>query len=438
MIRPTPLYLVLVGCGLVLSLLPALLGGALWGVWFGYLMIVLAAGGADLMLMARRRSPHVSLQMPEVLFVGQRDVALVDLEFRGHTRRVRTEALLELEAVLEAPPRQRVLALPQRKTILEFPLVPLRRGTARALQLWLRWTGPFGLFEAVRREPQSLASTITPNTHAVKSAALRFQTTRTFQHGLRPERFVGEGSEFESMREYTPGLDARAIHWKATARHRKLLCQDFRAERNHQVVLGFDTGRLMREPLDGIPKLDHAINAGLLLAYCGLRSGDRVSLFGFDAHVRLWVEPQAGVAAMTRLQKQCATLEYSTEETNFTLGLAELATRLRRRSLIVLLTDFVDTVTSELMLESVHRLVRRHLVLCVALRDPVVDTLATAAPATIRALARSVVAGDLVREREIVLRKLRRLGIDCLDTAPHRLSTGLVNRYLDIKRRERI
>ena len=233
-------------------------------------------------------------------------------------------------------------------------------------------------------------------------------------------------------------MDHRAIDWKASARHRKLLGQEFRAERNHQVILAVDTGHLMREPLAGIPRLDHAVNAALLLAYVCLKTGDRVGLCGFDERLRSFVEPQGGVAAFPRLQEASAELAYSTAETNFTLGVAELGVRLRRRSLIVVLTEFVDTVTAELMIRNLDRLARRHLVLFVSLRDPGLGALVDAPPRRAADLYRSVVAVDFAREREVVLKRLQRLGVATIDALPAQVTSQLLSRYLDIKRRERV
>jgi uncharacterized protein (DUF58 family) len=133
-----------------------------------------------------------------------------------------------------------------------------------------------------------------------------------------------------------------------------------------------------------------------------------------------------------------AELDYSRAETNFTLALADLSTRLRRRSLVILLTDFVDTITAELMIENVTRLSRRHLVVFVTLRDPSLEALSSAAPVTTTRLHESVVAGDFVRERDIVIQRLRQLGVFCIDAPPAHVSMELLNRYLDIKRRELI
>jgi uncharacterized protein (DUF58 family) len=268
--------------------------------------------------------------------------------------------------------------------------------------------------------------------------ALRFLTDREFRAGLRIERYKGDGTEFDSLKEYAPGDDHRSVDWKATARHKKLVARQFRAERNHQVVIAVDTGHLMSEPLAGIPKVDHAINAALLLAYVSLRAGDRVGLATFDSRFGLYVEPKGGLRGFDVLSRMGAQVDYSDRETNFTLGLTSISQRLSRRSLIVVLTDFVDTVSAELMVENLDRLSRRHVVVFVALQDPALEATAAASPLDALALNRAVVAGGLLRDREVVLRRLRRMGLYPVDAAPAQVSTRLINTYLDIKRRERI
>jgi uncharacterized protein (DUF58 family) len=193
---------------------------------------------------------------------------------------------------------------------------------------------------------------------------------------------------------------------------------------------------LMAEPVAGVPKLDHAINASLLLGWFCLRTGDRVGLLGFDEKIRTWAEPQGGMHAFQRLQAMSAEIDYRRVETNFTLTLADLSSRLKRRSLVVLFTDFLDTVTAELMIENITRLARKHLVLFVAVKDPNVDSRALARPSDLERLHEAVVASDFAREREIVLERLRRAGAFCIDAAPSEFSMALVNRYIEIKRRE--
>jgi uncharacterized protein (DUF58 family) len=432
-VRPTLRSLLVFLAGVPLSLVAVLVDAHLWTLWVGYLVLALLAIGADAVLAVPARRLRITWQLPEQLYIGDRGIARIELHSRWRIP-ARVELLGELAETFENQPALR--AELRDHAVIELPLVPRRRGEHALEVLHVRWGGPLGLIERriARRIGTSVA--VVPNLGNVRAMALRMFSDRSFMAGLKVERYLGDGSEFDALREYLPGLDHRTIDWKASARHRKLLCQDFRAERNHQVVLAVDSGQLMTEPLGGVPKVDLAINAALLLAWFCLRTGDRVGLAGFDERVRTWIDPAGGMQSFTRLQSVSAEIDYSHVETNYTLTLAELSTRVRRRSLIVLFTDFLDTVSAELMIDNVTRLARRHLVLFVSIRDPSLETMALVPPRTLLQLHQSVVASDFTRERTLVLDRLRAIGAHCIDTTPREFSMAIVNRYLEIKRRE--
>lgn len=434
--RPTPRLLLLFAAGLPVAALPTLFGAGALPVWLVWVSVCTLVGGVDALLCLSPRRLDVEVRVPRQLYVGDAGAARVTLCARARPAVTTVTLLCDLsEDLRPEPPRDVALEVGVPREV-DVPLVPRRRGTCTLERLWLRWTGPLGLVVRQATIEEGLSLAVVPNIAAVRRTALRLAQERDITVGQRSVRFIGEGSEFDAMREYVPGLDHRSINWRATARHRKLICQDYRAERNHQVIVAFDTGHLMAEPIEGIPKLDHAIHAGLVLAYTSLRNGDRVGLYGFDARPGTFVAPRGRVRSFARIQHATAALDYSTAETNFTVGLAELATQLTRRSLVVLMTDFVDTVTAELMLENARRLVRRHVVVFVALRDPTLEATALAAPDTLDRLYRSVVASDLRRQRELVLRRLEHMGVFTIDAAPDDVSADLLNRYLSIKRRE--
>src|SRR5262249_31560064 len=152
----------------------------------------------------------------------------------------------------------------------------------------------------------------------------------------------GDGGEFDSLTAYVPGMDVRAVDWKASARHRALRVRRFRLERNQRVITCLDTGRLMAEPVQGLQRLDHAIHASLLLAHAALRSGDLVGLHAYGGDPKAWVAPTTGVRHVRQLTDACSELFAEDDETNHVLGLKDLLTRLSRRSLVVVFTEFVD------------------------------------------------------------------------------------------------
>lgn len=316
-------------------------------------------------------------------------------------------------------------------------VTPNRRGTAQLTQFWLRWTGPLGLGARQVSHPLDQAVRVWPDLSPVRSPALQ-HFLRDAAFGIVARRIRGEGTQFEALSEYHPGMDRRRIDWKTSARHTRLFARENEAERNNQIVFAFDCGQAMCEPVDGLPRIDRAVSAALTAAWVAIKGGDRVSLFGFGRRPEVMTPFYADTRAFHRLQSAAAALDYHAEEPNFTLALATLSARLKRRSLIVLFSDFTDPTSAELMVESLGRLVQRHLVLFVTLDDSELGALLAAEPASLDTLATAVAADTLARQRAVVLQRLRQLGIDVIEAPWHALGYRLIDRYLEVKRKEGI
>ncbi|TIS52544.1 MAG: DUF58 domain-containing protein, partial [Mesorhizobium sp.] len=176
-----------------------------------------------------------------------------------------------------------------------------------------------------------------------------------------------------------------------------------------------------------------AVTAALLSAFIALKGGDLVSLFSFDARPRVSSGAVRGSPSFTMIQKRAAEIDYSPEETNFTLALTTLAAKLDRRSLVIVFTDFVDPISAELMLRTVGRLTERHLVLFMLMKDVELETLADMAPTAPEDVARAVTAGDLLKQRQVVIGRLRLLGAHVIEADHQRLGPALVERYIQLK-----
>ena len=166
--------------------------------------------------------------------------------------------------------------------IMDFSLHPLRRGEGVVEAVWVRWRGPLGLCWRQMKSEVHQTMAIVPNIALVKEDAVRLLQRETGQIGLRARLRPGEGAEFNALKEFQGGMDRRMIDWKQSARHAKLLVREFQAEENLHIIFALDCGRLMCEPLEGIPQIDRAIQALLLFAFVALRLGDRVGIFAFD------------------------------------------------------------------------------------------------------------------------------------------------------------
>jgi len=434
MIRPTGRAVLIFVTGIPLALFVVIFDPSLWALSFNYGALVLLVAVSDAWLAFPPRLLDVKVTVPEHVYIGERGASVVTIAATRWRRSTRFELIAEQRGEVEPSELvSGVLAVGQSVRI-PLPVIPRRRGQVHVDRVWLRWRGPLGLVEFTRRVPVDRAIDVLPNVRGVHGAALTFFAQEAI-YGIKTQLQKGEGAEFEALREYAPGFDSRFIDWKHSARHRKLLCKEFRTERNHQVIMAFDTGYLMLEPVDGVTRLDHAINAGLVLAWISLHGGDLVGTYGFDAAVRHFLSPMRGMSSFSRIQRATADLEYHHQETNFTLGLAELNARLKRRALVILFTDFVDTITAELLIESIQRVANRHVVVFVTQRGSTLQRAVEAPPHQFTDVAQAVVAHDFLRERSIVFERLDRLGVHCLDVASRSLSVSLINRYLMIKQR---
>ena len=434
MIHPTARAAVAVGAAAPVMLVVAFAAPDWWVAGPTWLLVVLGALVADGVSLVRRRI-DADVQPPNVLYVGEPDRITVRITCPDPVPKV--EFTVDVEGPVAPLDAQFATAAGDGTFNKDIDIRPYRRGNVRLTSLWLRSVGPLGFAAHTLRRHLDANLPVVPNIAAVKRQALAF-ATRDAPLGAKPQVQKGTGSEFEALREYAGGLDTRTIDWKHSARHRKLLCKEYQTERNHPIVLALDTGHLMAETVDGLPKLDHAIGALLLLGYVSLKAGDKVGLAAFDARTRAFVAPSGGMGTMAHLQRAFADIDYSTAETNFTLALAELGGRLVRRSLVVVATDFVDTVTADLMIDNIGHLARRHLIIFVALSDTSLEQPFARRPDDLEQVARAVVAYDLMRERRAVFASLARLGVLCVEAPASRLGTSLVNRYLAVKARDQI
>jgi uncharacterized protein (DUF58 family) len=437
MIYPTRRAVFLAALGIPAALLIALiaprlwLAGATWVIFVSGLMLLDAvAAGAPAFL-------RVDPELPNGLAVGRTSRASVAIRFGRFGAPRNAEVALDVGERLEVAPYRQSVAIAGRIARADFVLSVRRRGEGRFERLWIRWQGPLGLAWLQKSERLDHAVPIVSDLQSIKEEAVRlFQ--RDMPLGAHIQLNVAAGAEFHALKAFESGMDRRTIDWKQSAKHGLLLAKEFQAEKNQHIVMALDTGRLMSEPVAGEPRLDRALQAILLLAYVGLKLGDRVGLFAFDERPRLRSGTVAGPAAFPQLQRLAAKLDYSTAETNFTLGLTQLATDLEHRSVVVVFTEFTDTTSAELMLENIGRLLQRHLVLFVLFRDVELEDMVRARPEKPEDVSRAVIADALLRERNIVVERLRRLGVHVVDAPLDQIGMRLLQSYLAAKRLDRI
>lgn len=311
-----------------------------------------------------------------------------------------------------------------------------RRGRGRVDAVWMKCEGPLGLVERIDRFVYGAQHVdVIPDVARVAKTVLEHLGAEPMLGGLRRDPWSGSGSEFESLQTYVQGMDLRGVDWKATARHQALRVRRFHLERRQRVVLSLDVGRAMRDPIDGLDRIDHAVHTGLALARTALLAGDLVGMHAYADRPAAYVPPKAGTAQFQRLRRNAAQIAVRAEETNHVLGLRDLLARLDRRTFVVVFTEFSDTTTAELMIDALGQLARKHLVVFVALDDPTIEEPLREPARDAHALASAVVAGSLGERRLEVLARLHTLGVHVIHTRSGLVAGKLLARYLEVKKK---
>ena len=429
--RPSRLMIALVlGLAGITVILMALLreaSVALMIVWGG----LFAVAVLDLMTSVSSRNLRLEAQLPKHGFTGMTANLTGTLAATRGALPPRIELRLDHDAGLQGP-EELILSPGDSEAGLNIALSLLRRGPQSIRSIALRYPSRLGFFEILPRWPVDLTLTVLPNIQPVLSGEIQTQML-PLMDGLKSTQLRGEGAEFHQLREFAPGMDPRSIDWKRSARMNTLVSRETRAERNHQIMICVDHGHLMAQTIGKLAKLDHAINAALAMTWAGVLGGDNVGFYTFGARPGQLIAPRAGRTAFARIRAACAELEESRNETNHTLALTHLHGSLSRRSLVIIFSDFVDSTSAELLIENMAVITRTHLVLYVAMRDRAIEDLTRPESLSMNAISQAISATQIRQERSLVLDRLRRLGVHCLDTDPESLTPDLVSRYMDIK-----
>lgn len=374
-------------------------------------------------------------------------------------RAVRVRLADQLAPSLRADARTARLTVPARgRAQAAARLHPSRRGRFTPATLTVRVDGPWGLVarQADRHLPGELR--VYPPFRSREEAELRITRARILDVGLRSAAGRGGGTEFDQLREYTIDDEFGRIDWAATARVGKPIVRSYRAERNQTVLCLLDTGRVMagrvrlREPAQrdaaqrepaggpdaGVPRLEHAMDAVMMLTAVSTRLGDRAGLVAFADTVRSVVAPGQRRDQLGRVTGAMYDLDPRLAESDYRGAFAETLARFRRRALLVVLTELAEQAVAETLLPALPLIVRDHVVLIAAVRDPDVDRWAHATPAGAGAAYRKAAAVQSLDARRRTVARLRGLGAVVVDATPGRLAPELADAYLHVKATARL
>ncbi len=396
------------------------------------LVLVLAR---DIALLPGRSGYRVRRVMPEPFSLGEHEEVKVVIENSAAAGLLATIAD-HAPADLTPQPRE-VAGTFDRKGRLEltYSTTSPRRGAYKFGPVDLQVSRRDGWWRRQVRLQHPHEVAVFPNVVAIKRMQLTLRRGLRVMAGLRRARPPGASTAFAGLRDYVRGDDIRRVSWTATARRDHPVVVEVEAERGQQVMIAIDCGRLMTAPAGELEKLDHAINAALMLAWVAQAYGDRVGLMTFDDRVTSFIKPERGSAQLRRITEELYAVKPEYVEPDFGHPFTHLSLRLGRRSMVVILTDVQDPEASKELVAHSLRLAARHLVLVVAMSDPSVVN-ARQAPVTTSSRAYEwAAAEEFMASRRESFELLRRGGVLGLDVVAGNLSPALVERYLELKER---
>jgi uncharacterized protein (DUF58 family) len=408
---------------------------------FSVLFALLAiAVVVDVSLAANTRRLSFTRSGDTAARLGQPVDAELTIENAGR-RRFRGQVRDAWPPSARAEPRTHTLNIAAGQEIhVDTQLRPVRRGDQRSALVTVRSIGPLGLAgrQSSHRVPWQIR--VLPPFLSRKHLPSRLAKLRELD-GMIPVLIRGQGTEFDSLREYVIGDDVRSIDWRATARRADVVVRTWRPERDRRVVIVLDTGRTSagRVGVDptaadpgGWPRLDWSMDAALLLAALASRAGDHVDFLAHDRVNRAGVFNASRTELLAQLVDAMAPLQPALVESDATAMVAAVLRRVRRRALVVLMTDLNASALDEGLMTVLPQLSAKHQVLLAAVADPRVDRLA-AGRADAAAVYDAAAAERARNDRRTIASRLRHSGVDVVDAPPEELAPALADHYLAMK-----
>lgn len=409
-----------------------------------WLLGVLVLVGLDLLLTPRPGVVRIARREPGTVRLGDPATAGLLVANDG-ARGVRLQVRDAWQPSAGATGNRHRLRLPageQRR--LTTALLPRRRGDLRAAGVTIRSWGPLGL--AARQRTYDVPGTVRalPPFDSRKHLPSRLARLRDLD-GRAAVRVRGQGTEFDSLREYVRGDDVRSIDWRASARTPHVVVRTWQPERDRRVVLVLDTsrtsaGRVARtageDVADGMPRLDAAMDTALLLGALASRAGDRIDFLAGDRRVRARQRVHGARDVAARLQEQMADLDPVLVEADWDALAGAVQALGRQRALVVLLTALEPSAIADGLLPVLPTLTRHHRVVLASVRDPELGRLSEvggAARPTVDDVYDAAAAEHELERRSRMREVLGRLGVDVVDADAAQLPPALADHYLHLK-----
>ena len=404
----------------------------------GLISLALVMALADWLQLTRQASLRVERICDEKMSLGAENLVRIRLRNPSYAH-VRATLRDEYPHDFEAPGNMIGLQIKPRSELeTSYHVTPPNRGDFQFGDIYVRLHGPLGMAVRQVKYPAVRHVKVYPNLLDMRRYDISLKRKRALQPGQRVTRLYGRGTEFESLRDYQVDDEFRSVDWKASARRGKLVVRQYQQEKSQNVMIVLDCGRIMGPVIEGLTRLDHGINAAMMIAHVAAQKSDKVGLMAFGEDILAYSSPKAGRSQTLHLLSTTYDLEGAAGDSNYDRAFPYLARKWTRRSLVMVFTDLVDPESSKPLVSQIGNLTRKYLCVCVAMTDPAVVEAAHAQPQNAHDAFKAAAARQVLQARKLAGAQLARAGAIVLDVTPENFTPRVVDQYLDIKARGRL
>jgi len=406
------------------------------GITLAALTVVLTA--ADWLSLIRAGKLEITRTVDEKLSLGAPNLIRLKLRNPSYSRRI---GFIRDEYPEDFPTTDNVIPInlaPRSEAECAYHVTPPYRGDFTFGNIYVRLFGPFRFLTQQIRYSVEKHVKVYPNLLDMRRYEIGLKRERAIQPGQRIVRAHGRGTDFESLRDYFPDDEFRSVDWKASARRSRLVTRQYQQERSQNIMIAFDCGRIMGPVIDGLTRLDHSINAAMMLAHVAAIKGDKVGMIAFAEDVIKYSPPKPGKSQTLNLLSMTYNLQDASGDSDYYRAFPFLARKWTRRSLIVIFTELVDPESSKPLISQISSLTKKHLCMCVAMADPAVMQAAYSTPQTSDEAFRTAAARQVLQARKLAAAQLLRAGAIVVDVAPGQFTPAVVNEYLQVKSTARL
>ena len=431
--RPGPLLIRLTGGIAIFALLVPLAPWLAWGVAAAMAFVAAAAAWEALSL---RRVALVVERPPKIaLALGESDAASLRIGTTSSRALRLTVRQTWPDLVAPRSTSRDALCRPGESVSLDLDLRAIARGAATVERAWVALTRR-GLVERIAPAGEPSTIHVLPNLKAVKRLHKQLNSYALRSLGARAAPRIGKGRDFDRLRDYVIDDDYRDIAWRASARHGRLIVREYRLDRSQEILVCIDRGHRMAARVEQITRLDHAVNAAVLVSYICNRMEDKVGILSFDTEPDKGLPIARGAAHLRAVTAYTSGLESAWRDTDYLALASGLRRRLHHRTLVLIMTVLPEREERHDLLRAVDILSAQHLPLFLVIGDRDLKAAAEIVPSDKHELARTLVARDLWLGRVELMRELRARGALVIETTPEDAGVDAVNAYIDVKRRQ--